>query len=245
MAPRGDQEKKKSPGWSSISKSEMAELSLLRMLSSVKGCPLYLYNDIVKWAKDCLTASRSGEGGCDIDEDNDIISMLRTREVCLPHFEVMSHAESMKPFTEESFQLHHSSGTVPLTKVPFLGSLYNVLTDLDLNQDENILLNGVTPYSEPDPYPDFINDINTGSRYISSYQALKEDDIDFPLPVIPFIDGSNLDFGDRLKTEMIAYTLVIFNRKTRYKPGAWRSMGSIPNFKRVDHHGARKRTRAS
>lgn len=202
-----------SPGWSSFSKSKKAELSLLNMLNSVKGCPLYLYDDIVKWAKDNFSSPDSSTG----DEAHDnIASMLRTREACLSHFEAMAHTTSMKPETQEHFPLKHSSGTVPLTKLPLVGTLYNKLTDVDLMQDNKLLINGASPYTAPDKIPDVLNDINTGSRYISAYSNLKKDKIDLPLPIIPFIDASVLDRGDRLSTEMIAFTLGLFYCATRY-----------------------------
>ena len=53
-----------------------------------------------------------------------------------------------------------------------------------------------------------------------------------------FIDASNYDRGDRLSTEMVAYTLSLFNRSHRYQSSAWRSMGSIPSFKKTGHKSA-------
>ena len=67
---------------------------------------------------------------------------------------------------------------------------------------------------------------------------MKKDDIDFPLGIIHFIDVSVYNRGDRLSTEMVAFTISLLNRSTRNKPHAWRSLGSIPNFKTVDHKSA-------
>ena len=117
-----------------------------------------------------------------------------------------------------------------------------MLTDVELIQDNTLLLNGSSPYDDPPKVPPVYNDFNTGSRYIDSHYHLKKDDIDFPLGIINFIDGSVYDRGDRLSTEMVAFTISLLNRETRNKPHAWRSLGSIPNFKRVDHKGPDEKT---
>jgi hypothetical protein len=119
-----------------------------------------------------------------------------------------------------------------------MASLYGMLTDVQLMQDQCLLLNGPTPYSDPETKPKILDDFNTGSRYIDSHFHLKQDDIDYPLGLIHFIDASVYDKGDRLSTEMVAFTISLLNRETRNKPHSWRSLGSIPNFKHVDHKSA-------
>jgi hypothetical protein len=83
-----------------------------------------------------------------------------------------------------------------------------------------------------------LDDFNTGSRYIDAHFHLKKDDIDYPLGLIHFIDASVFDKSDRLSTEMVAFTISLLKRDTRNKPHAWRSLGSIPNFKHVEHKSA-------
>jgi hypothetical protein len=145
--------------------------------------------------------------------------------------------KSYHPITED-FALDAADESVSLTTIPFLPSLYNMLTDVELVQDSTLLMNGDTPYAIPIEKPQIYNDFNTGSRYIDAHNHLKKDDIDFPLGIINFIDQSVFDKSDRLATEMVAFTLSIFNWPTRNRSHAWRSLGSIPNFKRVDHKTA-------
>ena len=66
----------------------------------------------------------------------------------MTHFEISAHAETNKPITED-LSLDACDGKVSLTKVPFLSSLYNMLTDVELIQDSTLLLNGDSPYSNP------------------------------------------------------------------------------------------------
>ena len=219
------------PGWDSIPKSEQAEIALMERLNKIKGCPLSVFDDVVAWAKEHLQCESS------IAALDNIIPLLRSREVCLSHFEIMAHAKPNLPVTKD-FHLEACDGKVSLTKVTFLSSLYNMLTDVELVQDNTLLLNGDTPYANPIKKPPIYQDFNTGSRYIESHYHLKKDEIDVPLGIINFIDQSVYDRGDRLATEMVAFTLALFNRATRNQPHAWRSLGSIPNFKRVDHKSA-------
>jgi hypothetical protein len=218
------------PGWSIIPKSERAEIALLERLNKIKGCPLSLYDDIISWVQEHLQ-SESGES------DGNIIPLLRKRERCLKHFESCAHAEAARPVTT-TVQLQESEGSVNLTKIPFLPTLYGMLTDTELIQDGCLLMNGPSPYSNPEKKPAVFDDFNTGSRYIDSHFNLKQDDIDYPLGIINFIDASVFDKSDRLGTEMVAFTISLLNRETRNKSQAWRSLGSIPNFKRVDHKSA-------
>jgi hypothetical protein len=235
------------PGWSICSKSEKAEVGLMHILNKTKGCPLFIYDSIVKWTKDFLQpqtpADQLGhehhfEAKSGIHHDDNIIPLLRSRKKVLPHFETWSNSKNMEPQTDTSFGLLWSDTCVSLTTIPLLGSLYNLLTNEDHMQDCNLLINGDSPYDAPDPFPENLNDINTGSRYIEAYANLKKNEIDFPLGILNFVDASNYDRGDRLCTEMVAYTLTLFNRSRRYQSSAWRSMGSLPNFKKTGHKSA-------
>jgi hypothetical protein len=220
-----------SPGWNSIPKSEQAEIALLDKLNNIKGCPLYVYDDIIAWAKEHLQCESS------MDAEDNIIPHHRSRHQCMKHFETTAHAEINRPITED-INLEVGYGKVSLTKVPFLGSLYNLLTDVELIQDNTLLINGDTPYGNPIQTPPVFDDFNTGSRYIDTHYRMKKDEIDFPLGIINFIDASTYDSSGRLSTEMVAFTISLFKRSTRNKSQAWRSLGSIPNFKRVDHKSA-------
>jgi hypothetical protein len=144
----------------------------------------------------------------------------------------------MAPQTQPQFPLVATNNSVSLTTVPFCGTLYHMLTDCELMQENNLLINGNSPYDPPNPFPDVLNDINTGQRYIDAYEYLKKEPIDFPLPILEFIDASHFDVGDKLSTEMVAFTLGLWKRATRYQSNAWKSMGSIPNFKKTDHKSA-------
>ena len=121
-----------SPGWSSIPKSEQAEIALLDKLNKIKGCPLYIYDDVIAWTKEHLQCEST------MDADDNIIPLLRSRRMCMKHFETSAHAEINRPITKD-IDLQACHGKVLLTKVPFLGSLYNLLTDVELIQDSTLL----------------------------------------------------------------------------------------------------------
>jgi hypothetical protein len=236
-----------SPGWSICSMSEKAEVGLMYILNKTKGCPLYIYDSIVKWAKEYLQPQSAAdqhrvdkhfEPKSGLHHDDNVLPLLRSRHQVLSHLEQWSNSKSMEPQTQTKFALLSTNRCVSLTTIPFCGSLYNLLTDDGHMQDCNLLINGKSPYDAPHPFPDNLNDINTGSRYIESYNHLKKSDIDFPLGILNFIDASNFDRGDRLSTEMVAYTITLFNRARRYQSSAWQSMGSIPNFKKTGHKSA-------
>ena len=66
--------------------------------------------------------------------------------------------------------------------MPYLGNLFNFLTNEELVNDDTLLLHGSTPYADPDFQEDYtINDFNTGTRYVNAWMYKKDDAIDFPL----------------------------------------------------------------
>jgi hypothetical protein len=215
-------------GWDFIPKSDVAETDLLTILGSVKGCPLYLYDRITRWASTKLQSESAAAA-----EDN-IIPLLRTRTNCLAALENSTNMFPMKPVTTIRV-LKATSGTVSLTKVPFLPSVYHMLTNHDIVKDSSFLFPGGSPHSDPPKKPTKYRDLDTGSAYLDAHYHLKKDIIDLPIGIVTFTDSSVYDKGDRLSTDMVAFTLALFNRETRYKPEAWGALGSVPNFKSVDH----------
>jgi hypothetical protein len=163
------------PQWHCISEVEKAEIRLMSRLNNINGCPLYVYDAVRDWTKESLYT-----GGDDSDT-NYIIDTMRSREQVLSSSVKMAHTSCMQPFTC-LIALPGCGKKVSITSTPYLGNLFNFLTNEELVNDDTLLLHGSTPYDDPVLQKDYtINDFNTGARYVNAWIFKKDDDIDFPL----------------------------------------------------------------
>ena len=130
---------------------------------------------------------------------------------------------------------------IPLTTVPFMSSLYDLLTDKELSHDSGKLLFGDSPHIGPSLDRDFFDDFDTGSRFTEAYKHLKEGIIDLPLGIVEFVDKTHQDVNGRLTQEPVAFTIALYKRILRYKAVAWKSFGNIPSFQNLSYKDTRKK----
>ena len=112
----------------------------------------------------------------------------------------------------------------------FENSLKSLLSDQDLMQPENVLIDTQKPYERIDIKNDFFADIDTGSLWNDGWATCKKENKDVLCPLIFFIDKTHTDVQGKLSLEPVCFTLGVFNRKTRNQGHAWRTIGYLPNF---------------
>jgi hypothetical protein len=131
------------PGWNCVSHVEKAEIHLMHRLNKIKGCPLYVYDAVLDWAKEWL---------CDPEnhtyQKQDTVHMMKSREQLLKSSVIFAHTKAMKPDTQ-NILLDRCRRHVKITSMSYLANLYNMLTSPDLVNDTTLLLNGPTPYHNP------------------------------------------------------------------------------------------------
>ena len=218
------------PGWQFVSEAEKAEIKLMSRLSRIKNCPLFVYDHVRAWVKECLHDISMEESST-----NQIVDMMRSREQVLKSLSKLAHTRDMAPNTQQ-ISLPGCGKNVDITTSSYIGNLYYFLTDQELANDDTLLLNGKTPYEDPALEEDYvIDDFNTGSRYIEAWNYKKEDPIDFPFGDIFFVDKSVYDCNDRLSCEPVMHTNSLVKCSTRNKAEAWMSLGYIPQNKSLGH----------
>ena len=94
----------------------------------------------------------------------------------------------------------------------------------------NLLLDSTVPWKKK-----FIEsgyaDIDSGTLWSNGWSLYcKSDKREVLCPLIFFIDRTHTDVQGKLSLEPVCFTLGIFNRTTRNKAHAWRTIGYIPNF---------------
>jgi hypothetical protein len=221
------------PGWNCVPDVERAELHLMNRLNQIKGCPLFVYDHIVSWAKEWLYNPEERS------LSNDMLTMMRSREELLNSSVTFAHTEKMKPVIAKIL-LPRCRKNIDITSMSYLGNLYSILTNQNLVNDNTLLLNGPTPYDDPSlGQEDYeIDDFNTGTRYVKAWKHMKRHEIDFPLGDVFFVDKSVYDRNDRLTAEPVNHTNSLMRCVARNQDSAWSSLGSIPPNKNHGHFRA-------
>jgi len=194
--------------------TKKAEIGLLDIVSGVKGLPLYVYDSLRDWA----SSHSNGPSG-----------QMDSRDKVIKNLVELAGTNALRPKTR-NFHMPMANKTVELTTVSFHAIIYDLLTDVELcgREGQGFLFKGSTPLDKPRKDPSHLDDFDSGSRYIESFEAFQETHIDLPLPIQFFVDKTHLDLRGGLQQEPVATTLSIFSRRVRNKPSAWRSLGNIP-----------------
>ena len=108
-------------------------------------------------------------------------------------------------------------------------SLWNYDNLNAINPDDEML---AAPRFGPDNMPEdhVYSDLMSGKLARLLYeQKVEAHGRELVIPLVFFIDKTHTDRHGRLSLEPVCVTLGCFNRETRAKPSAWRTLGFIPN----------------
>lgn len=132
-------------------------------------------------------------------------------------------------------QLPRTAATADIVIFPFGDMLLSLLTDPELMQPENLLLDFGDPFKQPKYGGDcgFLDDINTGKLYVENHEWNCPGENDIPCYLILFIDKSHVDQKGKITLEPVMATLSIFTKEARVKAGFWRPIGYLPNMEHV------------
>ena len=196
--------------------SEIAKIALLDMLNKA-NCPKYLFHDILQWA------SQYGKDlhGTIPSKIGNFVGQMGKKVYGEKVYNLM------KPSTTNLMLPRMSS--IPVTTFSLKGAITSLLTNPDAMRQENLLLDLNDPYSGPKD-SDILDDIDSGWWYRETYSELCVSRKDVLLPLLLFIDGSNIDNNGRLSVEPVTITLGIFNRQMRNRSEAWRTIGFIEDM---------------
>ena len=199
-------------------------IQLLHILKSANA-PLYLYDSIIKWAKN--SASNH--------EINFMLDKIPNRKQVLIDLAKMYNIAGLNPVVK-CIQLTGSGQQVNIVCHSFKQCLYSLFSDKNLMHESNLLITKDDPYSKNkfNQKMYVIDDIDTGTVYKQAYNAyIKPDTLEVLLPIIFFIDKTHIDTHGRWCLEQIRFTLGIFNRSTRNLAKAWRTIGYIPDKQNI------------
>ena len=182
----------------------------------IAGCPLYLYDDIIKWAEDATLDKVAFD------------SNIPSRKKILNDLEKQFKTAPMKP-QSLPYQLEgHGTEHIPIFN--FKAMVASLLHDERLMQSENLVIKEDDPASFQDRYnldSNNLDEIHTGTVCRESIQETCIGPKDVFLGIILYIDGTVLGNFTNAKLEPVMFSLTIFNRATRNKAYAWRPLGYI------------------
>lgn len=196
--------------------NDIANLELYEMLTS-SGAPAYLFDDIQSWAykhSSKLFLSNSPR----LQRRNKFVRNMASKV----YGNVF--ADQMKP-SVKVLKLP-SQNTIEVVVCSFKAQLVSLLTDRRLMKPENLLLDERNPFAE---VPDgILSELNTGWWYKETRDEIcTNPNKHVLLPIIIFLDASNIDKNGRLQVNPMTFTLGIFKRAIRNKAEAWRTMGYV------------------
>ncbi len=181
----------------------LSGILLLQILKKAK-CPIYLFDQIVEWAKKSHSTYRINFSSTKLNRKSSIDMIVRRFDLT-----------KMKPTMETIFckGLNKDVSIV-------LHDFKQLLMDEELMQSKNILL--------IESVEKEINDINTGLVYKNAFKVYVTDPTKERLiPINFFSDKTRTDIHGRLCLEPVQFTLGIFNRDIRNNPRAWRTIGYV------------------
>ena len=222
-----DQHKKHTNGThqSDFTPEERAQIDLIEMCTQAQ-CPIGFVDRINEWAN---KHSISGV---------DFTKQAATRKATIKMLHTRYNNQGGKP-NETTVFLSESKQTIKIVVHDFLQQLYSLLTDPDLMKGENLCVKD--PFAEPPPIkknPKFeFWDVSDGGLWRQGWETYVQVDNDLFCPIVLFIDKTHIDAHGRLTLEPVTFTLGWFNKQTRKKRHAWRSLGYVPNLQNIKLSG--------
>ena len=131
------------------------------------------------------------------------------------------------------YQIHKLTlprgASLPAVTFSLKASIVSLLPNCELMKEENLLLNKTIPFQSSE-ISEVLGNINTGWWFHKTKKSYCSKPNKVLLPLIFFIDGSNVDKNSCLSVKPVTMTLGIFNCATCNVSDAWRTMGFIENM---------------
>ena len=203
----------------------LCHVKLLDLLTN-NNAPLYLFNEIMQWARTSAIANKFDFQLASIPRERLVKTLIKNNGL---------HGLLPKVI---NFTLPKAGVNVRVTTHNILFSIQSLLNDKELMMKENLIFDD-NPLEDPcqrSTRTQSYKDINDGTCYLDAYNYYcKNKTTDVLCPLIFFVDKTHADFRGNIKLEPVMMTLGIFNKYTRNRENAWRTIGFIPNLDNVSN----------
>ena len=184
------------------------------------GAPLYLFDDIHKWAEKYQRVLRH--------------STLQNRKGFIARMEKKMYGEYITHMRPNVTAIELSTGrTAAVTTFSFKMGLLSKLMDTTLMTGTNLLLDVEDPFKK-NATTDNYGEVNSGRWYSDAYEYLcRGHENTLLIPIALYIDGLNADKFGNISLEPIVAAPLLFKRDIRNKPNCWFTLGYIESLTKV------------
>ena len=200
--------------------NDIANIELYEILRKA-GSPTYLFDEIQDWGMKHSSTLAGQHRGARLQRRQTFVQNM-AKKVYGPQFSL-----AMKPNITNL--VLPSGNSIELITSSFKAQVTSLLTDYELMQTGNLLLNSENPFL-PNRNAQKFADLDSGWWYKETRELLcRNPSRHILLPLVFFIDSSNVDKSGRLAVEPVTFTLGIFKRHIRNLAESWRTIGYLEN----------------
>ena len=191
------------PGYqTTYSSRREVEIRLLKLCTEMEA-PLYAFEEIMQWARHAF------------NEGYDFAPTHATYRAQVDRLEAWMGMENQRP-QEVPVTLPGKRGndSIEVTRFDFLTQLRSLLDDPVLNRDENLVLNPDDRFQRYVAPDGLLGECLSGSWYRHAWDEMEKDGIcNFMIPIILYIDKTQLSISGKLSIFPVQMSLGIFTEK--------------------------------
>jgi Plavaka transposase len=187
-------------------KEQKFEICLLKLCTEMEA-PLYAFEEIMKWARKAVV------------EGYDFLPIQKTYRTQIDKLEKWMCMENHRP-EEISVNLpgfKNTIDTIKVTRFDFMTQVNSLLNDPVLNRDENLVINEIDRFQKYYPPNGRLGECLSGSWYNHAWDEMEKDGIcDFMIPIILYIDKTQISVSGKLSIYPVQMSLGIFTEKASH-----------------------------
>ena len=221
---------------SQFNPTTLMSIKLYKILSKA-NTPLYLYDDISDFIKNCVPILKDINKK-KIKSRSNLISNLYSVILNGSQIKKQKKSRSCQYMFDLfpkvlKYQISQIPKQIEITIFDIKSTIISLLIDPVVMNESNLLMNERSFINPKNFNHEFYGDIHTGYWFKNAHSFLCKKTNDLLCPLIFFIDVVSLDSMGRQSLEPVTFTLGIFNRKARNSNKFWRLLGYIPNLEKI------------
>ena len=186
--------------------SKQTEIYLLKLLTEIEA-PLYAFQEIMKWARKAYT------------QGYQFLPRQKSYRTQIDKLEIWMGMDNQRPEeVEVSLPGTTADESIKVTRFDFRTQLFSLLDDPVLNREENLVINPEDPFQKYRDPDGLLRECLSGSWYNHAWDEMEKDgNCDFMIPIIFYIDKTQISISGKLSIFPVQMSLGIFSEKVSSK----------------------------